>query len=162
MTRVLPVLVTLVLAVYTFIDCLQTDAGRIRSLNKPVWLAIVVLIPVVGPILWLTVGKTREPRPGPVHRPPPPQQLPPDDNPEFLRELRNLDDEHEKLLSEWEESLRRREEEMRSQEGEKGEDDKQKPDDSDPPDEPKSQEDLDKAEEELRKQRGDRGDDDGR
>ncbi|WP_129665457.1 PLD nuclease N-terminal domain-containing protein [Phytoactinopolyspora endophytica] len=162
MTRVLPVLVALVLAVYALIDCLQTDSSKIRSLNKVAWLAIIVLIPVVGPILWLLVAKVREPRPGPVQRPSPPQPLPPDDNPEFLRELRNLDDEHEKLLSEWEESLRRREEEMRDQEDTEP-DQHGQPGESPQDEEPDDQAERDRAEEELRKQRGDStGDDDGR
>nr|WP_174257419.1 PLD nuclease N-terminal domain-containing protein [Phytoactinopolyspora alkaliphila] len=153
----MPVVVALILAVYALIDCLQTDSARIRSLNKPAWMAIILLIPVVGPILWLVTGKPgAQPRPRPAA--PKAAPLPPDDNPEFLRELRNLDDEHEKLLNEWEESLRRREEEYR----------KQHPDPNVPdpgagaPDEKKKPKREDGgAEEELRK-RGDGGDDDAR
>jgi hypothetical protein len=153
--RVLPVVVALILAVYALIDCLQTDSGRLRSLNKPAWLAIILLIPVIGPILWLVTAKPdaqAKPRPAAPKAPP----LPPDDNPEFLRELRNLDDEHEKLLNEWEESLRRREEEYRKRHPET-----KAPDgESQTPDDKKKREDG-SAEEELRK-RGDGGDDDAR
>lgn len=162
MPRVLPVVVALVLAVYTLIDCLQTDSAKIRSLNKPAWLAIILLLPVVGPVLWLVVAK-RGTRPKPVQQPttaPPP----PDDNPEFLRELRNLDQEHEKLLNEWEESLRRREKEhrqQRSDESPRGDDDTSPQDQPTAQDEPAEQNDNNATEEELRK-RGDGGDDDPR
>lgn len=145
MARVLPVVVGLILAVYALIDCLQTDSSRLRSLNKPIWVAIIVLAPFVGPILWLTIAKNKTRPTRPVQ--PPPPQVAPDDDPEFLRQLRNLDDEHEKLLNDWEANLRRREEELR------------KDDDGKPDDLPKR--DGTGTEEELRK-RGDGGDDDAR
>lgn len=157
MARVLPVVVALILAIYALIDCLQTDAGRLRSLNKPAWFAIILLIPVIGPILWLVAAKQEaQPKPRPAQPQTPP--LPPDDNPEFLRELRNLDDEHEKLLNDWEESLRRREEEYRKRhpEAEKPDAEPKLPDDKKKP-----KRDDAGHEEELRK-RGDGGDDDGR
>lgn len=117
MARVLPVVVGLILAVYALIDCLQTDSNRIRSLNKPIWMAIIILVPFVGPILWLVIAKNKV-RPKPVQAPPP--QLAPDDDPEFLRHLRNIDDEHEKLLNDWEANLRRREEELRKRGDDEG------------------------------------------
>lgn len=145
MARVLPVIVTIILAVYALIDCVQTDSGRIRALNKPLWLAIIVLVPVIGPILWLAAAKHRAgPKPAQPRTPPPA----PDDDPEFLRQLRNLDNEHEKLLNDWEDNLRRREEGLRDQ-GKSGNSDER----------PKR--DGTNAEEELRK-RGDGSDDDSR
>ncbi|WP_166356429.1 PLD nuclease N-terminal domain-containing protein [Phytoactinopolyspora limicola] len=144
MARVLPVVVALILAVYALIDCLQTDSTRIRALNKPIWIMIILLVPVVGPILWLAAAKRRlHPRPA---RPVQPQRAP-DDDPEFLRQLRNLDEEHEQLLNSWEANLRRREEELRK-------DDPPKEDPKDPPKRPDAN-----PEEELRK-RSDGGDDD--
>jgi hypothetical protein len=109
--RVLPVVVAIALLVNALIDCVQTDAARVRSMNKLAWAAIIVLIPILGPIAWLAVGKVRRrPRPaGPAVQ----RQLPPDDNPEFLRQLRDLDNKHEKMLNDWEASLRKREEELR-------------------------------------------------
>jgi hypothetical protein len=142
--RVLPVVVALILTVYALIDCLQTDSSRLRALNKFAWLAIIVLIPVIGPILWLAIAKIKTQPSRPTQRPA--QPLPPDDNPEFLRELRNLDEEHEKLLNEWEENLRRREQDLRKDDESPGEK------------EPKRD---DNAEEELRR-RGDGGEDDSR
>lgn len=111
MGRVLPVVAAIALLVYALIDCVQTDSARVRSLNKIAWAAIIVLVPIIGPIAWLAIGKTR-PRPRPA-APPVRTQLPPDDNPEFLRQLRDLDNKHEKMLNDWEASLRKREEELR-------------------------------------------------
>ncbi|WP_199521198.1 PLD nuclease N-terminal domain-containing protein [Jiangella anatolica] len=100
-------MVAIALLVYALIDCLQTDSARFRSLNRGAWLAIIVLIPLVGPILWLAMGKQRN-RP---QRPagPPPRPLAPDDDPEFLRRLRDSDTKHEQMLHQWEADLRRRE-----------------------------------------------------
>ncbi|WP_084469451.1 PLD nuclease N-terminal domain-containing protein [Jiangella gansuensis] len=110
MGRVLPIVVAIALLVYALIDCLQTDSARFRSLNRFIWVAIIVLIPLVGPLLWLAIGKAREQR-RPV--PPPSRPVAPDDDPEFLRQLRDIDTKHEKMLGEWEADLRRREQRMR-------------------------------------------------
>ncbi|WP_205629517.1 PLD nuclease N-terminal domain-containing protein [Jiangella muralis] len=139
-------MVAIALLVYALIDCLQTDSTRFRSLNRVAWVAIVVLIPLIGPILWLVIGKERA-RP---QRPsgPPPRPLAPDDDPEFLRHLRDIDTKHEQMLNQWEADLRRREaeaqrekeaeeraaeeaERLRQAEARKREDDRQHTDDED-------------------------------
>lgn len=111
MGRVLPIVVAIALLVYALIDCLQTDSTRFRSLNRAAWVAIIVLIPLIGPILWLVLGKQRA-RP---QRPtgPPPRPLAPDDDPEFLNHLRDIDTKHEQMLNQWEADLRRREAEVK-------------------------------------------------
>jgi len=113
--RVLPIVIAIALLVYALIDCLQTESGRIKALNRFAWLAIIVLVPVIGPLLWLLLAKAR---PGGQPEAPPRRELAPDDDPEFLRQLREIDVEHEKMLGDWEADLRRREEELR-----RGEDD---------------------------------------
>lgn len=112
MRIVLPVIVAAALAIYALIDCGQTDRDRVRSLSKPIWL-LIILIPILGPVAWLLLGRPqRSDRPGP--RPAPrPRPVAPDDDPEFLRQIRNLDEEHEKMLREWEDNLRKREEGLR-------------------------------------------------
>lgn len=106
LTRGLPVLLEIGLLVYCLIDCIQTPSGATRHLEKPWWLLIIVVLPVVGGIAWLVAGRPdRRPR----HQVPwpsrtagfpewerPRRALGPDDDPEFLAGLR-------------EEELRRRE-----------------------------------------------------
>jgi Phospholipase_D-nuclease N-terminal len=112
---VLPIIVALVLAIYAFIDCLQADPAEVRGPRRPVWIAMILLLPIVGPVSWLVArrGMPRTGRPQRYATPP----VAPDDNPEFLRQLRDIDDQHEELLSQWEDDLRRREEEMRDKNG---------------------------------------------
>lgn len=120
MNRVLPAIIAIGLLVYAVIDLFQTEPNRVTSLNRGVWLAIIVLVPIIGPILWLTLAKRDwQARPKPAAAPP----LPPDDNPEFLRQIKSLDDEHKEMLDDWESDLRRREEEMRRRAEGNGDDD---------------------------------------
>ena len=84
MMRVLPVLLLLGLVVYALVDCLQTPSRDVRSASKPLWLAVIVLVPVVGAAGWLLLGRRRPTgRAGSRRRP-----LAPDDDPDFLRSLR--------------------------------------------------------------------------
>jgi hypothetical protein len=112
LTRALPFLVAVVLAVYALIDCLQTDPAEVPGPRRPIWLVLIILLPVVGPVAWIVTSRLRR-------RPQRPRQVPrvvaPDDNPDFLREIRDVDEQHQKMLEQWEEDLRRREEEMRHQ-----------------------------------------------
>lgn len=107
----LPIVIALVLGVYALIDCLQTDPANVRGPRRAVWLALIVVLPVIGPVSWL-VARFRQRRQGRPPRPGP-RPLAPDDNPDFLREIRDVDAEHQKMLDQWEADLRRREEEMR-------------------------------------------------
>lgn len=45
--------------IYALIDCARTPASQARSLPKPAWLAIILLFPVIGALLWLFVGRPR-------------------------------------------------------------------------------------------------------
>jgi hypothetical protein len=83
--RALPLLLALGLIVYCLIDAIQADPADLR-LPKPLWLLLILLLPVVGAVAWLVAGRTRQtperPPPGGRRRPPPP-----DDDPDFLRGL---------------------------------------------------------------------------
>lgn len=111
MSRALLIILPIVLAVYALVDCALADANRVRGPRRAVWAAIILLLPVVGPVAWLVGGR---PRSGP-RRPPRPVTPPlaPDDDPEFLRQMHEIDAEHERLLEQWERDLRRREDELR-------------------------------------------------
>lgn len=83
MTRVLPVLIGLGLAIYALVDCIQTDVSRVRGFPKIFWTIVIVLVPFLGPIAWLAAGKERSRRDPGRRRGP----LGPDDDPDFLRGL---------------------------------------------------------------------------
>jgi Phospholipase_D-nuclease N-terminal len=86
MPRVILVLIIVGLTIYSLIDCLRTDDEEIRALPKPVWLiAIIVLQPAAGALLWIWLGIAREgPWPGGRGEP---RVMAPDDDPDFLRSL---------------------------------------------------------------------------
>ncbi|PWJ45097.1 Phospholipase_D-nuclease N-terminal [Quadrisphaera granulorum] len=51
-------LVALVLGIYALVDCLRTTDTQARGLPLPIWVAVIVLLPVVGPLAWLLAGRT--------------------------------------------------------------------------------------------------------
>ncbi|MDT0300540.1 PLD nuclease N-terminal domain-containing protein [Streptomonospora wellingtoniae] len=106
-------LLTIVVWVYAFFDALTSPAAGVRNLPKILWLIIIALFTPVGPLLWLFLGRPREPdAPEPAaptaqtasldHLDPSDfnqasdrdRPLGPDDDPEFLRKLnRRIDPE---------------------------------------------------------------------
>jgi hypothetical protein len=90
--NVVPALIVVGLLVYAAIDCLQTPAGELR-LGRGLWLTVIVLLPVLGPVAWLVLGRITAPRHARVEGAPEPAARPsgpvgPDDDPEFLAGLR--------------------------------------------------------------------------
>lgn len=122
MLRVLLILVPLALSIYAFIDCVTTQEKDVRFMPKPVWALLILLFPLVGSISWLIIGRDRatSQRMGSASGG---QWVAPDDNPEFLKSLKDDkpdagdpvqdDDTH---LRDWEADLRRREEELKRKE----------------------------------------------
>ena len=84
MLRVLLVLVLLALWISSIIDVLRTPAPAARALPKWAWLLIVILIPLLGGLLWVLLGRER---PGPGRRFGRRSPAAPDDDPQFLRRL---------------------------------------------------------------------------
>jgi hypothetical protein len=85
MSRLIPVLL-LVLAfmIFTVVDIVLMDRSRVRGLPKPAWIVLAILLPVVGGVLWLAVGRVRARDAGrPALRGP----VAPDDDPAFLNRL---------------------------------------------------------------------------
>ena len=80
MTRLLLILALLAVIfwVFSIVDAAVQPAPRHRGVGKPMWVAIVIVFPVLGGILWFAVGR------GPAHAP---AVRAPDDDPEFLRGL---------------------------------------------------------------------------
>ena len=87
------------LTIYALVDLSVTQATRLRAFPKPVWIALIVVLPVIGPILWLTIGKNRRATTKPKA---------PDDDPNFLGTLGESADERIQRL---EEELRKLDEE---------------------------------------------------
>jgi hypothetical protein len=75
--------------VYTIVDCSVQPANRHRGVSKPIWILIVILLPVLGGLLWLLVGRVR--RATIIAR------RAPDDDPEFLEKIGTLSDQDERI-----------------------------------------------------------------
>ncbi|MDQ0992361.1 PLD nuclease N-terminal domain-containing protein [Streptomyces sp. V3I7] len=121
MFRLLMYLVPLALTVFALIDCLNTPEDEARHLPKIAWVFIILIFWIVGPIVWLATGKVRRPpangrTPSEWHSNHRMRYVAPDDNPEFLRSLKEENRKDEALLKDWEADLRRREEELRRRE----------------------------------------------
>ncbi len=84
MIRPLAALLAAGLTVWALLDLAQTPRPRVRGLPKPVWMIVVLLVPVLGPLAWLGLGRAPAPPSGGIQRPRP---LAPDDDPEFLHRL---------------------------------------------------------------------------
>ncbi|MEV7612893.1 PLD nuclease N-terminal domain-containing protein [Streptomyces sp. NPDC089799] len=89
MLRYLPFLLIIGLTIYTFIDCLNTPEEEVKHLPKVVWVIIILLFSIVGPVVWLFAGKKRVASGGGAGRGRGRTQwVAPDDNPDFLNSLR--------------------------------------------------------------------------
>ena len=85
MGKALLVVVAVVLLVYALYDLMATPREQIAVLPKWLWLAVVVLVPWAGPVLWMLAGTRRQ---GPTPRGPRAgRPVGPDDDPDFLRRL---------------------------------------------------------------------------
>jgi hypothetical protein len=89
--------VVVVATIYAVIDCAMMAHDRVRGLSKPVWLAVILLLPVLGLILWFTIGRGRV---GQVVKP----RLAPDDDPAFIGTL-GRDKEQDERIRRLEEEL---------------------------------------------------------
>lgn len=100
MARLLLILafVAVLFWVYTIVDCAVQPPSRHRGVGKAAWMAIVILLPVLGGILWFLIGRGRASQTV-VRRAP-------DDDPEFLGRMTAS------ARAEQDERIRRLEEEL--------------------------------------------------
>ena len=91
MLKALPIVIVVVLAIYCLVQVVQSRPATVRALPKWLWALVVLVIPLLGSVAWLLVGRPRGRRP--PNRPARP--LAPDDDPDFLRGLR-VDKPHDK------------------------------------------------------------------
>ena len=82
--RVVLAVAVLVIFVYGLVDVIRTDGRLTRGISKPAWIVVMIVLPVLGAILWLLMGRPRAS--APVRQA---QRHPtaPDDDPDFLRNL---------------------------------------------------------------------------
>jgi hypothetical protein len=125
-TRGLPVLLEVGLLIFCLIEVIQTPADECRNLGKGWWLLLIIFLPLFGGIAWLVAGRPLRQRNQnqwrmgagfPEHERNRRQApLGPDDDPDFLSEIRKVNTEQEETLKKWEADLKRREAEQRRRE----------------------------------------------
>ena len=101
MVRALPYIVPIALALYALIDLSRSQVVERAGIRPLAWVAMIVLLPVVGPVAWIAVSRSRRvggtSRPaspgrpsmpgGPVRPTRRPGPVAPDDDPDFLWRL---------------------------------------------------------------------------
>ncbi len=95
----------LVFILYALFNAIGTPQHRVRSLPKGVWIAAIIVLPVVGALLWLTLGSDKT---APAAAP---RGKGPDDDAAFLERL-NLERDRKKM----QQDALRREKELEARE----------------------------------------------
>ncbi|MET8150750.1 PLDc N-terminal domain-containing protein [Actinoplanes sp. NPDC049668] len=102
--------VQLVLLVLALIGVLSAD--RVRNMPRALWLLVILLIPLLGPLAYFVWGRPVPPphEGGPVRRTGP-RPTSPDDDPDFLRSMDTERTRREReLLDQWERELEKNDE----------------------------------------------------
>ncbi len=82
--RFLVVILPIIFMIYTLVDCAGTENSEIRNLPKWGWLLIIIFVGLIGSIAYWIAGRPRRTgNSGGRYR----RILPPDDNPDFLKNL---------------------------------------------------------------------------
>jgi len=86
MLKALVVIVPVVMAIFSLVQVAQSRSDLVRTLPRWAWALVILLVPVLGPVAWLSIGRPRQSG-GPA---PPPRRrtVAPDDDPDFLRGIR--------------------------------------------------------------------------
>lgn len=95
------VVIAVVVTVYAVVDCAMSDGSKSRVFRKPTWLVVILLVPVVGPLLWILVGRGVLLKPAPAEAPP----SAPDDDETFLRSI-GIEASHDDTIRRLEDELR--------------------------------------------------------
>ena len=102
--------VQLVLLVLALISVLS--ASRVRTMPRVLWVLVILLIPLLGPLAYFLWGRPKEPprEKGPVLRSKP-RPAAPDDDPDFLRSVDTEQSRRDReLLAQWERDLEKNDE----------------------------------------------------
>lgn len=84
------------LTLYTLLDAVRTPTHEARTLPKWLWVLVTLFFPVIGPVLWLLLGRPKRERgtrgsisrPGTARRGNTPSMASPDDDEAYLRWLK--------------------------------------------------------------------------
>jgi hypothetical protein len=82
--RVVLAVAVLAIFVYGLVDVIRTDGRLTRGISKPAWIIVMIVLPVLGALLWLLIGRPRGNSPVRQSYSHP---TAPDDDPDFLRNL---------------------------------------------------------------------------
>ena len=88
--------IAVALDIFSIIDIITIEERRVRGLPKFLWVAVVVLLPFAGAILWFTIGRARADG-GCGNRGGERRTIAPDDDPNFLRNLRRDEEADERI-----------------------------------------------------------------
>jgi hypothetical protein len=89
---VVAVIFVVVFGVFSTVYAAAAKRSEVRVLPKWVWVLMCAFIPLVGGLLYLTLGRPIGPTP-PMKRGPQTKVVAPDDDPNFLRDLKRKLDE---------------------------------------------------------------------
>jgi hypothetical protein len=99
--------VQLVLLVLALISVLSAD--RVRIMPRALWVLVILLIPLLGPLSYMLWGRPVPPPHEVVHRPAA-RPSSPDDDPEFLRSMNSEQARRDReLLAQWERDIEKNE-----------------------------------------------------
>lgn len=54
---IIGIVIAVAFTLYALVDAAMTDHNRARGVAKPVWVVLIVVLPVLGGILWFVIGK---------------------------------------------------------------------------------------------------------
>lgn len=109
-------LLTLAVMVIALIDAITRRDDQVKHMPKFVWVFFIVLLPLIGSILWFTIGREYEPRSTPMsfgdprrwQKTPDPSPAPAPRHDSRTTEQQIADLEREMHLADLEEQVRRR------------------------------------------------------
>lgn len=114
--------------IYSLVECLMTPKHQVRAMPKAAWVLVVLLVPVVGALLWLFLGRAHKATSAAAGRGPAPRVSSPDDDEAFLRQL-----DVQRRQQARQAELDRREAELRAREQKSAPKDPNLPEDPDAP-----------------------------
>ena len=113
-------LALLALWLYAIFDVIGTDSSLCRNLPKGVWLILVIILPDIGAICWLLMGRPVNAgfRPGDPNYRAPRRPIALEDSPRFSQAPTDPDRsaELDRRLDEWEADQRKKDLELRARE----------------------------------------------